>query len=74
MGTYPEIDVGICETGQGTQVADQAWRLIQINDVISDDNLSLNLYIVPTTYCIVIILERSENSKKRILSHSLGKA
>ncbi len=28
MGTYPEIDVGICETGQGIQVADQAWKLI----------------------------------------------
>ena len=28
----------------------------QIDNVILDDNLSLNLYIVPTICCIVVIL------------------
>ena len=47
---------------------DQVWKFIhEVNNMTSDNDLSLNLCVVPTTCYIVIILESQEFSKKSFL-------
>ena len=41
-----------------------------MGNIILDNNLGLNLYIVPTAYCIIIISNNQEEVRRRFLVES----